>query len=136
MKPVIPFEELFEKIKPHIPALEERRKSIRKKATKHIMIWGSIFLVIGIALSTEISPLYCLGWGVAILFVIMYFILRSDSQRLSEFYKKEIITVLVQNLVEKGKYYPEKVLRKKNTITAVCLKKQTVIAARILSAVK
>jgi len=101
------FEQLIERLAPTLQELEEQRKELKKKANKKILRWSGVLLIIAIIFSFSIPIESVLIIGALLLFVIFATITTSTAKPLQQFYKKQVISNMVECLLEKGHYDPD-----------------------------
>jgi len=101
------FEQLIEKLTPTLQELEEQRRELKKKAKKKIVRWSGIILIIAFIFAFSIPIESVLIVGVMLLFVVFATISVSMAKPLQQIYKKQVVSHMIECLVEKGHYNPE-----------------------------
>lgn len=100
------FETLMQSLSPILQNLEQKRKELKSKGHSTGMWAGSIAFVLGIVSSLFLGLLgIFLAVGAA---VLLYFIcVNRKSKELSAYYKKDLVTQILQSFCENATFSPE-----------------------------
>ncbi len=113
MKQIHSFDQLIEELNPALQQLEEKRVRVKNDAMKTSLIWGAIILLLTIIICYFSSSALVLVFGVIFIFIVAIAIFKVKSEPLCEYYKKEIISRLVEVLIEDGRYRPKEGIRER-----------------------
>lgn len=104
----VDFNSLAQRLAPTLQALEEKRKELLKKGRSDGMLYGSIFMVVGVIALILLELVNVLSLiliaGIAIL--IFFVCIGSKSSILSSFYKEEAVTKIIHAFCPGASYSP------------------------------
>lgn len=102
------FEELITELTPTLQQIEEKRLELKKEAFKKSCTYGGVILGIALlaGLFTNQLPIL-LGIGVVLLIPCSIINYTGKSEILCSTYKTQIISRLVETLIENGRYEPQ-----------------------------
>ena len=102
------YDSLYEKLKPALIQLENKRLELKQKGTRKGLIAGGICSLLGLIIAIGAGA----GWpGFAVAIIIgiaalLYFI-NAQSAELSLYYKKDIIATMLDGLCEHANFQPD-----------------------------
>ena len=102
------FEELNNRLAPTITDLKEIQNSFKNKVIRQSLISWGIILLITLIFAGTLESYIPIILGIIIAIIATFTINSIKTSDLCKIYKKQIITPLVEALVENGKYEPEK----------------------------
>ena len=102
------FDRLYEQLTPALRQLEDKRLELKKRGIQNGLIAGSICFLIGTGITVWTGSGH-IGILISVIIGIIVWISRVNSQSnvLSGYYKKDIITTLLTSLCEDSAFQPE-----------------------------
>lgn len=107
MKDIQSFEALMQELSPALKKLEQQRQELKKKAIRQSLWWWLGILTMAIVGAFFISIEAVIITGFVLILVVTAFIFHSKSSPLRVYYKNEVISRMVEVLVDNGRYLPD-----------------------------
>lgn len=99
------FDTVYSQLEPHMATFETKRKMLKSKGIRNGTITAGIILVIGLLFISTLGPII---WGIAIIAIIIGgAIANTQSKALTEYYKKDIIPLILKSILPGVNYEPE-----------------------------
>lgn len=103
------YETLYASLQPALQQLENRRKELKQKGTRTGLIVGGIFFILGCIFSLNVQGgTTGLLISLAIALILVIYNINRKSGELSNYYKKDIIAIVIKQLCEETSYFPDK----------------------------
>lgn len=99
------FNIVYSRLEPHIVTFETKRKILKSKGTRNGGITAGIILATGLLFLPSLGNLF---WIIAVIALIIGgAIANAQSKELTEFYKKEIVPLILDSVLPGAHYEPE-----------------------------
>lgn len=101
------FESLTQSLSSTLQSLEEKRIELKKQGHSTGIWAGVILLAVGSVISLYLGALFGIIIALIVGLLAYYWCVNAQSQELSAYYKKEVITKVLQSFCEDAAFIPE-----------------------------